>query len=115
MHKNLITPLLFLCTLYLVFQKSSQPGPKMEDQEISKSNWLVGNNHTDTIGRQLANPIVVKVTANKRASLSDYGLLYQGSGCNEIIQITEYWKNGTKQLPMVSSGDVGQQTLSFCC
>jgi hypothetical protein len=113
MHKNLITPLVLICTLYFSCSKKSQPAPQNGGTNSIKITLVSGNNQTDTIGYQLANPIVVKVTQNG-APVSNYGVLFEGSGCNEDRVDGSITKtDGTAEYGWFLAGDVGQQTMKI--
>ncbi len=117
MHKNLITPLVLICTLYCsCSKKSSQPGPQNGGSGNIKIELVSGNNQTDTIGRPLANPIVVKVTKTNGASLSSYELLYEGSGCNEDrLDQLNIGADGTANYNWYLAGGYGTTIFeSFC-
>ncbi len=113
MHKNLITPLVLICTLYFSCSKKSQPAPQNGGSNGIKISLVSGDNQTDTIGYQLPNPIVVKVTQNG-TPLSNYGVLFEGSGCNEDLMGVNYTlPDGTAGYNWALAGDVGQQTMKI--
>jgi hypothetical protein len=65
MRKNLIPAVLLICVLNFSCSKSgNQPGPKNNGSSDIKIELVSGNNQTDTVGRQLQNAVVVKVTKN---------------------------------------------------
>jgi hypothetical protein len=113
MHKNLITPLALICTLYFSCSKKSQPAPQNGGSNGIKISLVSGDSQTDTIGYQLPNPIVVKVTQNG-TPLSNYGVLFEGSGCNADRMDGSITKtDGTAQYGWFLAGDVGQQTMKI--
>jgi len=113
MHKNLIASLLLLSILYFSCSKSKQPNPQNNTSNAVKIELVSGSNQTDTVGRQLANFIVVKVTQNG-APLSGYQVQFQGSGCNnDRLDIGSTKSDGTISYNWSLSGDVGPQTLKI--
>jgi hypothetical protein len=113
MHKNLITSILLISTLYFSCSKSKQPNPQNSASNAVKIELVSGGNQTDTVGRQLANPIVVKVTQNG-TPLSGYEVQFQGSGCNnDRLNIGSTKSDGTISYNWSLSGDVGPQTLKI--
>jgi hypothetical protein len=113
MHKNLITPLVLICTLYFSCSKKSQPAPQNGGTNSIKISLVSGNNQTDTIGYHLPNAIVVKVTQNG-TPLSNYGVLFEGSGCN-ADRMDEFptQADGTSSYNWFLAGDIGQQTMKI--
>jgi photosystem II stability/assembly factor-like uncharacterized protein len=112
MCKNLIPAVLLICVLNFSCSKSgNQPGPQNNGSSDIKIELVSGDNQTDTVGRQLQNAIVVKVTKNGVAQ-SGYKVLWEGSGCNEE-RLDEFatQANGTTSYYWWLAGDVGKQTM----
>ena len=111
MHKNLITPLILICTLYFSCSNKSQPNPQNGGSDGIKISLVSGGNQTDTTGWLLPNPIVVKVTQNGTA-VSNYNLVFEGSGCNDGRMDKYATKaDGTVNYYWYLAGDLGQQSL----
>jgi len=113
MKKNLIIPFAAIALLYFGCSKSnnSDNGPKNNTPAPVKIEIVSGSGQTDTVGLQLANVIVVKVTQNG-SPVSGYNVEFQGSGCNQDLTINETTQaDGTTSYIWRLAGDVGQQTL----
>jgi hypothetical protein len=114
MRKNLISTIVLIGTLYFSCSKSSQPGPKDGGSTSNiKIELVSGNNQTDTIGRQMQTPIVVKVTKDGTVQ-KDYVVKFVASGCNDDLTYSSSTKaDGTTDYLWRLAGDVGQQTLKM--
>lgn len=112
MNKNL--SLLSLSLIYLIAgcSKSKQDQPGTSNSNSVKIEVVSGNSQLDTIGRQLPNPLVVKVTKNG-SPLSGVYVRFVGSGCNSDYQFEVATQaDGTANYQGYLSGDVGQQTFN---
>ena len=113
MQKNLIFSLSIFCLIYFSCSKSKSPGPQINTTSSIKIELVSGSNQVDTIGRPLANPIVIKITQNG-IPLNNYGVLYEGSGCNaERLDEFSTAADGTAQYNWWLASDVGAQTLTI--
>jgi len=113
MKKNLIIPLATIIVLYLGCSKSnnSDNGPKNNTPAPVKIEIVSGSGQADTVGLQLANLIVVKVTQNGNP-VAGYNVEFQGSGCNQDLTLIETTQaDGTTSYVWRLAGDVGQQTV----
>ncbi|HVW12709.1 MAG TPA: sialidase family protein [Mucilaginibacter sp.] len=89
--------------------KSTQPNNN--NLNSVKIEIISGNNQSDTIGKQLASPLVVKITKNG-SPVSGVYVRFRGSGCNadNDFEIASQADGTAKYLGFLS-GDVGQQTF----
>ncbi|MBS1525017.1 MAG: hypothetical protein JST19_05175 [Bacteroidetes bacterium] len=72
---------------------------------------ISGNNQSDTIGKQLSSPLIVKVTKNGTPVGGVY-VRFRGSGCNSDADFEIATKtDGTADYLGFLSGDVGQQAV----
>ncbi len=111
MNRNYIASILLISMVYFSCSKSKQPGPQNGNTTAIKITLVSGSGQTDSIGRQLPNPIVVKVTQNG-AALSNYIVEFQGSGCNEDLPYKfQTGADGTSSFNWSLAGTVGQQTM----
>jgi photosystem II stability/assembly factor-like uncharacterized protein len=110
MNRNHIA-LLLICIFCFGCSKKKQPAPQNGNTAAIKITLVSGGGQTDSIGRQLPNPIVVKVTQNGEA-LSNSIVEFQGSGCNEDLPFTfQTGADGTCSYNWSLAGTVGQQTM----
>lgn len=112
MKTNLIALTAAACTLILGCSKSksNQPQPAGTGPVI-KIQIVSGDAQTDTVGHQLTNPIVFKVTKDGSA-VSGYTVLYQLSGCNsDRADQRISGSDGTVQNLWNLAGDAGQQLM----
>src|SRR5581483_6669853 len=111
MPKNLIILSAISCLLYFGCSKDKQPAPQTGQSSKVKIELVSGGNQTDTIGKLLANPIVVKVTSNGVAQ-SGYKVEFAGSGCNADDPVSSSASaDGTIKYYWFLAGDVGSQSL----
>jgi len=113
MNKNLIIALAGFTMLYFSCSKSndSENGPKNTNPTPITIQLVSGGGQTDTVGLELANPVVVKVTQSGNG-LSNYTVQFQASGCNsDNILTTATGSGGTSSYFWRLAGNVGQQTL----
>lgn len=111
MKKNLILPLSAIAILYFSCSKSNNKENSPTTTTPVKIEVVSGSGQSDTIGKPLPNPVVVKVTQNG-TPLSGYKVEYIGSGCNSDNTITVATQaDGTTSANWWLAGDVGRQTM----
>lgn len=91
--------------------KKNDNGP--QNNNGIKIELVSGNNQTDTIGKFLANSIVVKVTQGG-SPLKNYAVGFQGTGCSsDQMYVFDTGVDGTVGYNWSLAGDVGQQSLKI--
>src|ERR1700744_5421139 len=111
MSRNLTPLLLFAFLLFFIGCSKDKPTSPNNSSNSVKIEIVSGNNQSDTIGRQLSVPIVVKVTQNG-APLSGVYVKFHGTGCDSDGDF-EIATNaaGTASYLVSLTGDVGQQNF----
>ena len=113
MTKTLTIFILLISTIYFSCSKSALPAPKNSTSNTIKIEIVSGNNQTDTVGKILTIPLVVKVTQNG-VPLSGYAVEFQGTGCNSDKDSKFFTQaEGTSGYTWALNGIVGAQTLKI--
>jgi hypothetical protein len=111
MKINLIT-LFAACILFAGCSKDKSTKPQNTQPASSiKIQIVSGDAQSDTVGHQLTNPVIFKVTKNGSPA-SGYTVLYQLSGCNsDLANESTSAADGTAGQLWNLAGDVGQQSM----
>ena len=108
------SPALSICLISIIYfgcSKGKSTTPASVTSGI-KIEIVSGNNQTDTIGKQLQAPLVVKVTKNG-VPVKNSLVLFEGSGCN-AERLDKFGTDSTGKVGYYwyLSGTVGGQTLT---
>jgi hypothetical protein len=117
MQKNLILTILSIGLLCFSCSKSNKsdivPPSNPPENHVIKLTLVSGDGQTDSLGNQLTNPIIVKVTQDGIAT-SGYTVEFVASGCAQTDTIsTPSQPDGTAVFDWSLSGGIGQQTATM--